>query len=463
MGWRMRRRAAVIGLDCGTPELLFDWYADDMPTLSALRAQSLWGPLRSTMPPITVPAWSCMMSGRTPGELGIYGFRNRSARDYRQLSVATSRMVKVPRIWDLVGAKARDSLLLGVPGTYPPPKIRGQVVADFLAPSTNSRFTWPDSLRAEVQRLTGGYKLDVANFRTEDKRRIAQQLFDMSEQRFALARHLATTRDWDFFAMVDMAPDRLHHGFWSHCDPAHPRHEPGNAYRELFRDYYRALDAHLAGLLHALGDDTTILLVSDHGGQPMIGGFCFNEWLVGQGLLALAVPPAGPTPISEAAIDWRATIAWGDGGYYGRLFLNVEGREPDGTVPAGEYETTRQQIIDLIEAIPDHQGRPMGNRAYRPEEIYPEVAGIAPDLIVYFGDLRWRAVGALGLEQGLYTFDNDTGPDDANHAELGFFALSGPRVTPGYRRDLCIYDVAPTLQELLDLPAPSGQRGRVVI
>ena len=105
----------------------------------------------------------------------------------------------------------------------------------------------------------------------------------------------------------------------------------------------------------------------------------------------------------------------------------------------------------------------MGNHALRPEEVYPEVNGVPPDLIVYFGDLRWRAVGTLGLGTGLYTFENDTGPDDANHSPTGIFALSGPGVVPGPEEGLSIYDVAPTAQALLGLRAPRGQAGRVLV
>jgi len=454
-------RIAVIGLDCLTPELVFDRYADDMPVLSELLTRSLWGPLCSTDPPITVPAWSCMMSGRTPGELGIYGFRNRSDHGYDGLSIATSRHVGVPRLWDLVAAAGRDSVLLGVPGTYPLPPVRGSVVADFLTPSRSSRFASPRELQEEIHRLIGDYTFDVVDFRTHDKARVAQQIFDMTEQRFTVAQHLATTRPWDFYAMVDMGPDRLHHGFWKFCDVTQPDYDPGNAYANLFRDYYRALDRHLGALLEVL-DDVPVLLVSDHGAKPMVGGFRINEWLAQQGLLTLGAQLEGPTPIARAPIQWSHTMAWGDGGYYGRIFLNVEGREPQGAVPARQYETVRQQIIDGLESLVDHEGRHMGNRAFRPQEIYPEVTGVAPDLLVYFGDLRWRSVGVLGSGQGLYTFENDTGPDDANHARYGVFALSAPGLSTGYRDDLSIYDVAPTLQRILDVPAPARQRGRVL-
>jgi len=455
-------RLALIGLDCGTPQLLFDRYADDMPTLTRLREEGLWGPMRSVVPPITVPAWSCMLSGLSPGELGVYGFRNRNDHSYDGLEFATSRAIKVPRLWDLLGDAGKESVVLGVPGTYPPSPLRGAMVSCFLTPSTEASFTWPAELREEVQRVTGGYVLDVADFRAHDLERVRQQVFDMTEQRFMLARHLATTRPWDFFAFVDMGPDRLHHGFWKYCDPEHPKHRPGNPLADTFRDYYRMVDRQLAAFLEVLPDHTAVLVVSDHGAQPMLGGFCFNEWLLREGLLVLAEQPSGPTPLAKVKVDWARTTAWGEGGYYGRLFVNVEGREPQGTVPASQYESVRQQLVDALEALTDHQGRPMGTRAFRPEEVYPEVRGVAPDLIVYFGDLRWRAIGSLGLGEGLYTFENDTGPDDANHAEQGVFVLHGDGVGRGFRSDLSLYDVAPTLQALFGLPPRPRQRGKVV-
>ena len=455
-------RLALIGLDCGTPQLLFDRYADDMPTLTRLREEGLWGPMRSVVPPITVPAWSCMLSGLSPGELGVYGFRNRKDQSYDGLEFATSRAIKVPRLWDLLGDAGKESVVLGVPGTYPPSPLRGAMVSCFLTPSTEASFTWPAELREEVQRVTGGYVLDVADFRAHDLERVRQQVFDMTEQRFMLARHLATTRPWDFFAFVDMGPDRLHHGFWKYCDPEHPKHRPGNPLADTFRDYYRMVDRQLAAFLEVLPDHTAVLVVSDHGAQPMLGGFCFNEWLLREGLLVLAEQPSGPTPLAKVKVDWARTTAWGEGGYYGRLFVNVEGREPQGTVPASQYESVRQQLVDALEALTDHQGRPMGTRAFRPEEVYPEVRGVAPDLIVYFGDLRWRAIGSLGLGEGLYTFENDTGPDDANHAEQGVFVLHGDGVGRGFRSDLSLYDVAPTLQALSGLPPRPRQRGKVV-
>jgi len=469
------RRLAVIGLDCATPRLLFDELAEQMPNLSRLRAAGSWGALRSTVPPITVPAWSCLYSGRTPGELGIYGFRNRADHSYRRLVTAGSQHVRVPRLWDMLGDDGRRSVLIGVPGTYPLPQVKGTVIGDFLTPSSADAWAAPAEIGRRIERELGPYLFDVDDFRTDDKARIAQRLFDLTEQRFAVARQLAVAGEWDLFAMVDMGPDRLHHGFWSTYDPGHPRYRPDDHWTGLFADYYRALDDHLGRLVELFDDDVAVLVVSDHGAQPMIGGFCINEWLIREGLLRLRHRPEKPVRIADADIDWANTTAWADGGYYARLFLNVAGREPQGVVPISRYESVRSDLVERLEKVVDHRDELMGNRAMRPEDVYPEVNGIAPDLIIYLGDLRWRSVGTVGLSDsvsdgvsggvsgGLYTFENDTGPDDANHAELGIYQLTGDGLPTGQLTDASIYDVAPTLQRLLRLPAVDGQRGRTLV
>ncbi|MGA0200805.1 MAG: alkaline phosphatase family protein, partial [Prochlorotrichaceae cyanobacterium] len=96
-------RLLILGLDCMEPSLVFDRWRSDLPTLSRLMAQGCYGRLESSIPAITVPAWSCMMSGRDPGELGIYGFRNRLDRSYNRMGIADGRAVKVPRLWDFLG------------------------------------------------------------------------------------------------------------------------------------------------------------------------------------------------------------------------------------------------------------------------------------------------------------------------------------------------------------------------
>ena len=179
-------------------------------------------------------------------------------------------------------------------------------------------------------------------------------------------------------------------------------------------------------------------------------------------LLTLRSAPTKPTPIEKAGVDWTKTIAWGDGGYYGRLFLNVQGREPQGQIPAADYERVRDDLIARIEGLTYPDGVSLHARAYRPETLYREVKGVPPDLIVYFGDLAWRSVGSVGMG-GIYTFDNDTGPDEANHDWHGIFIHADPRRPGEGRRDgLAIEQVAPTILARYDLAPTAGAIGSAV-
>jgi predicted AlkP superfamily phosphohydrolase/phosphomutase len=440
-------KVAVIGLDCAAPQLVFEQFHDELPNLSRLMAEGAWGPLQSIHPPITVPAWACMMSGYDPGQLGLYGFRNRKDYSYGGYAIANAQSLHHDRVWDILSRTGRRSVLLGVPQTYPVRPINGAVVADFLTPSTKSEYTYPPGLKTEVEQVSGGYVLDVEGFRTDDKAALLERVYEKTRKHFAVARHLLTTQAWDFFMMVEMGVDRIHHGFWSFMDPAHRSYQKGNAFEHAIRDYYRYLDGEVGAILDVLPRDTVVLVVSDHGAKRLDGGICFNEWLIQQGYLTLKAYPDRLTPVDKVQIDWAHTKAWGDGGYYGRLFLNVKGREPQGLVDQADYEAVRSRLIEEIAQMRDHHGSPLGSRAYRPQELYREVRGIAPDLIVYFGDLHWRSVGSIG-SRSVYTFDNDTGPDEANHDWNGIFLLNeeGCRragLSQGQTQGLRLYDIAP--------------------
>ncbi len=455
----MSQKVCVIGLDCAAPELVFELWADLLPNLRKIRERGIWGPLTSTIPPITVPAWMCMMTGKDPGTLGIYGFRNRRDHSYDGLQFASSRLVHEPTLWDMLGEHGKQSIVLGVPLTYPPKPLNGLLIGDFLAPDTRSEYTYPPELKVEIQEVVGDYLFDTRDFRTEDKERLLSEIYQMTRQRFALARHLATTKPWDLFLMVEMGPDRIHHAFWKYFDPKHPKYVAGNPLEHAIRDYYVALDAEIGAFVSVLDPDTRLLIVSDHGAKRMDGGICFNQWLIQEGYLVLKEPVHAVTKFSPALVDWSRTRAWGDGGYYGRLFLNIQGREPNGIVAPADVEHLRAELTTRLEALGDESGVPIGTRVFRPELTYAAMRNVAPDLIVYFGDLHWRSVGSIG-HPSIWTHDNDTGPDDANHAQEGIFLMATAGDRPfgaGLPRSgLSIYDVAPTVLAAFGITPPPG-------
>ena len=306
--------------------------------------------------------------------------------------------------------------------------------------------------------------LDVPDFRTDDKVDLLQQIYRMTKNRLTVVKYLLREASWDLFTYVEMGPDRIHHGFWKHMDPRHPKHDPDSPFANAIGKYYEYLDGAVGEILQLVPQDTVVLVASDHGAQPMMGGIRFNEWLRQQGYLVLKErPPADRiVPLEKVEIDWSKTTAWGAGGYFGRLFLNVQGREPQGVVPADQYERVRDELAEKLEAMVGPDGAPLGTVVIRPQDVYQEIRNIPPDLIVYFGNLAWRSLGTLG-PTSIYSSENDTGPDDANHAQHGMFILHDPRSDSGRQADgVQLMDVTPTVLDTMGITPPADMRGKIV-
>jgi predicted AlkP superfamily phosphohydrolase/phosphomutase len=458
----------VIGLDCADPELAFERWIDDLPNIKRVRDAGLHGKLRSVTPPITVPAWMCMMTSRDPGELGVYGFRNRSEYGYDKLSVANSASIKEETVWDILSREGKDSIVIGVPPTYPVKPLRGSLISCFLTPGSQSQYTYPHELRPEVQRLVGDYMVDVKGFRTEKKQWLLNQIYEMTTKRFTLAKHLLKTRPWDFFMMVEMGTDRIHHGFWQFMDVKHVLYAgDNNPFRDAIYKYYRYVDSLLGELLEFADANTRLLIVSDHGAKRMDGAIALNEWLLQKGYLTLKCYPAAPTRFDDLEVDWPKTQAWGEGGYYGRISLNIEGREPQGSVPRHQYDSLRRKLKEELESLGDAEGRSIGTRVVFSDEAYKTTRNIAPDLSVFLGDLYWRSSGMVGSGK-IHGRENDTGPDGANHNWDGIFLMAEGRDLARSKRSavpvlgLRLYDIAPTILEAFKISAPLQMQGRAV-
>jgi predicted AlkP superfamily phosphohydrolase/phosphomutase len=452
----------VIGLDCAAPEIALS--DPRLANLRALMARGCYGALESVIPPITVPAWMCMATSRDPGSLGVYGFRNRTSYKYDALGIVNSRSFAATAIWDVLGAAGKRSVIVGVPPSFPPRPIDGVSVGCFLTPDTRqSDYTYPASVGHTIRALVGEYPVDVKGFRTENKAWLRDQIYEMTRKHFQVVRHLMATEEWDYFQFVEIGVDRMHHGFWKFHDPTHRQHVPGNQFETAITDYYAYVDDEIGRTLELVDEDTAVLVVSDHGAQRLDGGFCVNEWLRREGLLVLKEMPSAPTPFNPAMVDWDRTRVWSEGGYYARVFLNMKGREPNGLIPPGDYERFRCEIADRLCALPDDAGRPMGTLVFRPDEIYREVRNVAPDLIAHFGGLYWRSIGGVGYDT-LHIQENDTGPDDCNHAQSGVCILAAPGIPAAGRLSSAhLLDITPTLLELAGLDPAEGMQGRSLL
>jgi predicted AlkP superfamily phosphohydrolase/phosphomutase len=453
------KRLLIIGLDCAPPSLIFD-RADKLPNLNRLMTDGVSGPLRSCDPPITIPAWMVMATGRDPGELGLYGFRHRKSYEYNKMWIANSTAVKAKTVWDYLGEQGKKSILVGVPPSYPPRPVRGELISCFITPSSEKSYTYPEELKAEIEEHFGPFLFDVV-FRTEDRSEVLKEIYQMTEYHFRVVDYLLDRQDWSLFWLVEIGVDRMHHAFWKFMDKNHHLYQPGNSFESAIYDYYQFLDEKIGQLLKKIDQNTAVLVVSDHGAKGMKGAFCVNDWLIEQGDLVISEQPARGQSVDNLKIDWKRTRAWGWGGYYARIFLNVEGREPQGIIKPQDYETVRDELASRLKAIRGPRGEEWQTVVIKPQEHYPVVNGDYPDLMVYFDDLYWRSAGTLGYGS-LYLEENDTGPDDAVHDYNGIYILYDPASPGGRKKGARIIDIAPTVLKLLGGPAVPDLQGQAI-
>lgn len=456
-----KRKLMIMGLDSAPPELMLEKFRDELPNIRGLMEHGVYARMRSSDPPITIPAWMVMVTSRNPGSLGLYGFRHRKGYSYTDGWIANSLSVKAEKIWDVLARAGKKVCVVGVPPTYPPIHVNGELISCFITPDANREYTHPPELKREIEALVGPYPFDV-EFRTDQRDQLLKDLHQMTDTHFRVIEHLMTTRPWDFFMFVEIGLDRMHHAFWKYYDKEHPKHEPGNQYENAMLDYYKRLDEHVGRLLRKIDDDTIVVVVSDHGVKGMRGAFCVNEWLIREGYLVLKERPQSVVELEKAAVDWSRTKAWAWGGYYARVFFNVKGREPQGIIEPRDFEDERDKLARRLEQITDPSGRRMETRAYKPEMLYPVSIGDRPDLMVYFDDLYWRSAGTLG-HSDIYLSENDTGPDDAVHSQHGTFILHDSKLKQrGQIADIDIIDIAPTLLERMKIPIPSSMEGKPI-
>ena len=385
----MGRKVLVVGLDSAPPRLVFDVFRDEMPTLPVLIARGAYGRLASTNPPITVPAWTAMMSSKDPGQLGCYGFRNRKDHSYDGYAFANSAQVKEPRLWDLLGAR-RQAL------------DRPRRAADLSAAADRRRdgHLLPHAVdqgavhlprEPEGRGRAGGRRLRARRRRLPHRRQGGAARARLRQDAQALGGRAAPARDrgrgtsscssrWGSTASITASG-----ATWTRRTTSTSRETRSST---AIRDYYRYLDGELAALLDLVPRDTIVLVVSDHGSKRMDGGICFNEWLIREGYLTLKDPPTTPTPIGKVAIDWTQ-----DQGVGRRRLLRALLHEREGSRARGHDRSGRlREGARRADRRHRRHHRPerdaaSARRRFVPRTSTATCSGVAPDLIVYFGDL----------------------------------------------------------------------------
>ncbi len=457
------RRLLLIGLDGAAPELAIGAWRTELRTIEMLTNRGLRGRIHSSLPWTSAPAWQSLLSGHDPGRLGIYGAERRINHSYATPIPIDSNALHDARLWDILGRAGYQVGVVGAPATTPATHVHGHLIGDRLSDGVIA--TYPESLGRQVaQWLADDPPVQPAIGDEIDQ--IVGKAYARTEQRFRLARRLLARHSYNCFVLCDDGIALVQRALWHTLDVTHQRYTARHPFADAISAFYRFVDDQIGELLEYVDDDTVIAIGSANGAQALDGELALNDWLIEQGELRLFSLPTRPTPLAECDVDWANTRAWA--GDSGAIYLNLAGREPQGSVAAEQVEQVLTSLSDRLRALmtPDRTAQLVAGPAlevYRPNALYSMIQGIAPDLLAVFSRVGWRTNALVG-HGASWLSTRSTIMDSAYESPHGFVIIYDPQ-NPGNGRELdgaTIYDMVPTLLALFDEPIPARSRGRVL-
>lgn len=451
------QRLLVVGWDGATFDMLDPLLMNgDLPNLKALIDRGRSATLESTKIPISSAAWPTITTGRGPGQHGVYSFF-RPVEDSYDARLISAKDVDAPPLWRILSARGHTVHVWGVPVTFPPEAVRGTLVAGMLSPES-AEYAHPEGFAAELRQA--GYVPDMGVWRQ------TQAAYDIEriEAQVAIKERLVCeqlkARDWSFSMIVFKSLDVLCHRPVQDLD------------RPDVQRLLKRLDVTLGAMIAAAGEETTVLVLSDHGFKEYERTFNMHRWLmdagysranpdakleeVPQGTLAEFKASERAARLAQIQLDETQAIAVETEGHFGAIRLNLEGREPAGCVASGDQDAVMRAITKDLLALEFPKGIPVVRAVHRGADLYPGrwSKSIVPDLIVEFAP-EWRCVAAT-FGQAL-TYGEPPFPD---HALNGIFALAGNNIQPDPKRGhLGLLDIAPLALHLLGEPIPTGFTG----
>lgn len=421
-------RVVFLGID-GVPFQLITNHPSRFPNLTNIIERGSAGPMDSIVPPESSACWPSLTTGVNPGKTGVYGFQDREVGSY-DTYIPMGRDVQATRIWDRVHEENREASVLNVPVSFPPQRNIQRMVSGFLSPGVE-KASYPTEVSEFLQSID--YKIDV-NAKLghdDDKEKFIEDANETLAKRQSAFAHYLSADDWDLFFGVFMTTDRVNHFLFR--DYA----EEGRYYDE-FMDFYSALDEYIGELAESLADDVTLVVASDHGFTTLEYEVNCNQWLRENEWLSFATDD--PDELGDIDDDTRAYSL-----IPGRFYINLEGREPRGSVPEEAYDETRNELKSALLSLEGPDGTPVCERVVEKDDaFYGDHDVIAPDLV---------AIPRAGfdLKAGFNDKDVvfDTGPRNGMHSfSDASLIIDDPAATIG---NCDLYDIAPTILDLMEV------------
>ncbi|WP_137288358.1 alkaline phosphatase family protein [Natronorubrum halophilum] len=426
-------RVAFIGID-GVPYSLLSENEELFPNFAALAAEGTASEISSIVPPESSACWPSLTTGMNPGETGVYGFQDREVGTY-DTYVPMGREVQADRVWDRVQEEGRQATVMNVPVTFPPQRNVQRMVSGFLSPGLD-KAAYPDDVRDYLETLD--YRIDVNPKlgHQGDKTEFIEDAHATLDARFEAFEHYIEEDDWDLFFGVFMTTDRVNHFLFKD-------YERDGEFKDEFIEFYRKLDDYIGQLREALPEDVTMIVASDHGFTSLDYEVHFNQWLLEGGWLSFRTDD--PEELDDIADETTAYSF-----IPGRFYINLEGREPRGSVPESEYDEVRDELKAELEALEGPDGNKVVERVVEKEAAFRgDHDDIAPDLVAIPNkgfDLKsgFKADSEIftsGPRNGMHSFDDTSLYIDHTEATIG---------------DADLFDITPTILDLMNIDYSRG-------
>jgi predicted AlkP superfamily phosphohydrolase/phosphomutase len=461
------------------------------------------------------------MTGKNPGKHGIYHFLGARSGTYK-LSYMNAASRRAKTIWRMLSDAGYNVGTMNIPFTYPPEHLNGFQISGMDTPSEKSPFIYPPELRSELVNLLGRIQFDIRylGYMSTDPRReqVLAEMAKLDQQWLRASLYLMEKHPADVMMFTFMSIDTVQHHFWQYMDPTHHLHNPAAV--ERFGDavlrVYQRLDDAVGQMLQKTSSDTSVLVVSDHGGGPTSDRVIYlNRYLAQLGLLhyrqdersalnklthkiarrsytllrstlssrqksflARTVPRLRKSFESAVTsfdqIDWTRTKAYCSESPSAApsIWINLRGVKPRGIVEQSEYEPLVQLISDKLKELKDPRtDEPVIKRILRRDEIFhgPYV-NEAPDLILDWWETSHFSTGHSFLEDMLRPAVEirerrpSTGSEwGGTHRRDGILIAHGKSFKKGAEiQGARLIDMAPTILYLMGQPVPEDMDGRVL-
>ncbi|MBC8228073.1 alkaline phosphatase family protein [bacterium] len=500
-------RTLIIGLDGATFDLIKPWaQAGHLPALERLMAEGVHAPLQAWPNMNSAVAWTSMVTGYNPGQHGIYDFGDAPPqRDYTWHPTTAVDRRKEP-FWRILSESGQQVGIINVPISYPADPVNGFMLSGMDTPGVHSPgFAHPPDLQDELRRQGIDYAIDVPNLRVLSKRnphRLPWSVQRMVDARSRTILHLMQTRPWDMLMAVFVATDRTQHNFWPHSHISIESHD-----WTPIRSLYQQIDSFFSDVLEIIDENTTVLVVSDHGFGPVrFAKRYLNQFFAQLGLLRyrqggsrlqgkllktlllygrriipqrFQLPPLQSLPglrlraISEhrySGIEWSKTQVFA-APHGEQAFVNLQGRQPEGTVSPEEYHPLCERVQDILLNLTDPAtGLRVVRGVRRREDIYhgPYLEKAA-DLLIEWDDevVQDALCYRVGENEPVIIKEpKSSGPGKSwlgTHWPQGIFIAHGPHIKRGTTvMNATLYDIAPTILYLQGRPIPVDMDGKVL-